>query len=301
MEIKNHINKLENKIDILITKNNYNNECCQCKNREFKIYSDLQEFLECKLNTMNESFLNIITEYSKNVQNDQNDKIIDAINIKSSEHKNDIINTLSSIINVIQPEKTDENFDLNIINQNILTTNKNLNSINSNLSNTNKNVNITNTNLSNYSKSHFESLSNLKSKLIFDDIKTQILESTNKLNENQVLLYNTIIKHTDDLNIKLREDFQEYLLGLETNIKNSVNNKLNISNNETKIQLLTDTIKSLSVKVNDFYFENELIKHQIVLQEELQDCNNEISNIKQLVLATKKSINDTLLSLEEKK
>ena len=78
--------------------------CCQCKNREFKIYSDLQEFLECKLNTMKESFLNIISEYNKNVQND---KIIDAINIKSSEYKNDIINTLSSIIKVIA-EKTEK-------------------------------------------------------------------------------------------------------------------------------------------------------------------------------------------------
>lgn len=296
-ELLEIVRNLENKIDIINTKFDSSIDlegCCICKDREFKIYSDLQEFLECKLNTMKDSFLNIIKE-----NENQNDQIIDAINIKSTEHKNDIISTLSSIINVIQTGKIDDNFDLNTINQNILTTNKNLNSINSNLSNTNKNVNMINSNLSNYSKNHFQGISELKS-IIDEKVSENITKSTHKLNENQVLLYNTVIKNAVDLNIKLREDFQEYLLGLETNIKNNINNKpINYNETETKIQSLTDSINSLSVKVNDFYFENELIKHQIILEEELQNCNDEILNIKELVLATKKNITDTLSSIED--
>ena len=52
IDLKNKIDSLDNKLDIVMShlSTSYNiNGCCDCQARETKIYNDLKDFLETKL------------------------------------------------------------------------------------------------------------------------------------------------------------------------------------------------------------------------------------------------------------
>lgn len=272
-ELLEIVRNLENKIDIINIKMEENVElegCCNCKQKESKIYMELTDFLESKLNIIKDSFLKII---SVNCNEKLNIDIVSEINLKTTEHKNDIINTFSTIIKVLNENNVNNNKDMDIINQNVLTVNNNLTSFNENVKKNSINNNIYKLN---------------------DELLIKIDKNNDNINKNAV-----------NLNIKLREDFQQYLISLEVNICNKLEkiiNKIKIQDLvdiinilSIKIKDLMDIINVLSIKINDLYLENELIKHHFLLEEELNSYNDEIESIKNLILNTKEIVNKTML------
>jgi uncharacterized protein Yka (UPF0111/DUF47 family) len=66
---------------------------------------------------------------------------------------------------------------------------------------------------------------------------------------------------------------------INENIKKSI---------KESIKELDEKIDSISLKVNEFYYDNELVKHQIMLQEELKYYEDQVDSIKSVVLNAKK-------------
>ena len=57
---------------------------------------------------------------------------------------------------------------------------------------------------------------------------------------------------------------------------------------------MTEQVNSINNRVDGFYFENETIKHQLLLEEEIRGYNDDIDQIKLLIENVKLTINDTL-------
>ena len=68
----------------------------------------------------------------------------------------------------------------------------------------------------------------------------------------------------------------------------------NVKDLNDNVKNLNEKVESISVKVNDFYYENEIIKHQIMLEEELKYYETEVDNIKSIVVISKTEIEEML-------
>lgn len=92
-----------------------------------------------------------------------------------------------------------------------------------------------------------------------------------------------VIKKQDE---KLRTDLHNFLLGLETNIVKSLKDKIDVNVDQiTQIQSDLKTnfytmLKNVDDKVDGFYFDNELVKHQLSLEEDIRMYNDDIESMK---------------------
>ena len=162
-------------------------------------------------------------------------------------------------------------------------------------------------------------------------LNTLLQNSTNKLNQSIVNIENKLTDYKNESkenDLSLRTDLQTFLVGLQTNILNSQNNlvkeiktlynenkselQTNILNSQTnlvkeiqshnksdKINDICNSLESINNNVKSFYYDNEIIKHQLMLEEDIQKYNDEIDNIRTLAVNAKNSIQETLINLQK--
>lgn len=195
---------------------------------------------------------------------------------------------IESILNQQQIKENDNSILKNIIEE---TCNKHTSDLNSILQKCNTHDTSIKNDLLNQFKYFENYLVNLSNFL--ENSKTELLQQQN--------LKNTSDKEQD---LSLRTDLQTFLVGLQTNILNSniksndIFNELlnNQYNNFVKDDKITEILETINKNVNSFYYDNEIIKHQIMLEEDIQKYNDEIDNIRTLALNAKNSIEKTLSS-----
>ena len=245
IQLTNHINKLENKVDILINTKNNCRCSCNCKEHETKIYKDLLEFFENKFETMKTDILEKIPNKNKDKDTEQ---IVKIIKDTHQQNKEELILILSDIckkqISVCEPT-------------------------------------ITEPLLREHVTGLFTSIVTNNSK--FDERLRNKIDSLDKDNKH---LKETLI-HNDKV---LRNDLQDILISIKNDIITSINtNSLDNSIKDISLQLT-----NINNNVNGFYFENETIKHQLLLEDEIRGYNNDIDQMKLLLVNVKSSIEDTL-------
>lgn len=254
IQILNHINKLENKIDILInTKNG-----CNCHERETKIYQDLQCFFEHKF------------EHMKN-------DILD--NIPKDNNNNNNVNLLEQIIQIIKDTHQKNKEELTTILSDICkkqNENKNNTSCGGVLTETQLRENITG---------------------LFTSLVTNHAKFDERL-RNKIDELNINIKHNDTA---LRTGLQDIIISIKNDIITSVNSHQNNEQNDKQndnldnfIKHMTEQVNSINDRVDGFYFENETIKHQLLLEEEIRGYNDDIDQIKLLINNVKSTIETAL-------
>ena len=96
----------------------------------------------------------------------------------------------------------------------------------------------------------------------------------------------SLLEVTKKQDEKLHTDLHNFLLGLETNIVKSLKDKIDVNVDQItqiKSDLKTNfytMLKSMDDKVDGFYFENELVKHQLSLEEDIRMYNDDIESMK---------------------
>lgn len=131
---------------------------------------------------------------------------------------------------------------------------------------------------------------------------TSLVSNHSKFDErlrNKIDELNINIKHNDT---SLRTGLQDILISIKNDIISSVNshqdndqqNDQQNDNLDNFIKNMTKQINSINERVDSFYFENEIIKHQLLLGEEIRGYNDDIDQIKLLIENVKSTIDYTL-------
>lgn len=125
---------------------------------------------------------------------------------------------------------------------------------------------------------------------IMNNLQT-IITSNNVINSIPVIeqLKNEIIKYKTDTEKDVCK-----ILTLFQNVNRSIDDKLGNLNNviQTIGENTNGKFDVIDVKLNSIYFENEIIKHQFLLEEQIRQSIEEISNINN-------SINDAIKKLDQ--
>jgi|688.fasta_scaffold187639_2 hypothetical protein len=263
VELFNKLNNLENKIDTLDNKFEsvtFMDGCCDCRKRENKIYTDLQEYLDSKLLEIKNSLLDSI---NKNIthQHDSSgsDSSSDSFCLENLELKLKIV--IEDVYNKNRSELLSA-----------------LNKCCETHTNTNK------TDINN----------------LFTNLTQNLTSILGQLQIDMKSNYN-------EKDISLRTDLHKFLLGLQgelsTNISSQtssyINHVLDINNQLTKhIKDLESLSMNIDKNVSGFYYENEVIKHQLQLSEDIRRYSDEIETLRLLANNAKTSIDNVLDNFE---
>ena len=92
----------------------------------------------------------------------------------------------------------------------------------------------------------------------------------------------------DKLNNVLETYKNEILTNFETiisKLEDLKNNKQNNENNNIKehFDKITDQLNNITNKIDLLYYENEIIKHQLLLEEEIRKCEQEIDILSNII------------------
>jgi hypothetical protein len=257
IDLMNKFNSMENKIDTLQSKMEsvtYLDGCCNCHERETKIYKDLQDFFENKFEKMKNDILDNIPK-----------------------ENNDNVNLVEQIVQIIKDTHEKNKEELTTVLSDICKTqNENKCSV----------TPITETQLR-------ENIASLYTTLVTNHAKFDE-RLRNKIDELKIN-----IKEND---ISLRTSLQDILISIKNDIISSVNSNQNNDKQNNKqndnldnfIKNMTEQVNSINDRVDGFYFENETIKHQLLLEEEIRGYNDDIDQIKLLIENVKSTIEDTL-------
>jgi hypothetical protein len=261
IDLMNKFNSMENKIDTLQSKMEsvtYLDGCCNCHERETKIYKDLQHFFEHKFEHMKNDILdNIPKDNSDNVN--FLEQIVQIIKDTHEKNKEELTTILSDIC-----KKQNEN---NHLSRGCVTT----------LTETQLRENITGL---------YTSLVTNHAK--FDErLRNKIDELNNNIKNNDTTLRTGL----QDILISIKNDIITSINSYQNNDKQ--NNKQN-ENLDNFIKNMTEQVNMINNRVDGFYFENETIKHQLLLEEEIRGYNDDIDQIKLLIENVKSTIEDTL-------
>jgi len=266
IDLMNKFNSMENKIDTLQSKMDsvtYLDGCCDCSRRETKIYQDLQCFFEHKFEHM---------------KNDILDKIPKENSDPHSSSSQERVNLLEQIVKIIKDTHQKNKEELTTILSDICKK---------------QNENIPVTPLT--EPQLRENITGLFTSLVTNHAKfdERLRTKIDELNDN--------IKNNDTA---LRTSLQDILISIKNDIITSVNNNNNNNNDKQNdkqnenldnfIKHMTEQVNSINDRVDGFYFENETIKHQLLLEEEIRGYNDDIDQIKLLINNVKSTIEDTL-------
>ena len=277
VDLLNKFNNMENKIDILNNKFEmltFLDGCCDCKKRENKIYTDLQEFLENKLLNIKQSLLEKIN--SINAQDE----------IKQETKQNNELNLEDKLKNVVEDVYNKHRIELINILQTCCESNYRSDKVD--LYNHINNLNV---NINNVVKEITETRNNLTTNIL--NVKTDVIKD--------------IVTNSLGLDASLRSDLQTFLVGLQTDMNHNMTTYLSSNSQQlnafkedidNKIKDINDSINNIGTRVNEFYYENEGIKHQLLLEEEIRGYNDEIDNVKILATHLKDTIEIALLKYE---
>lgn len=276
LELVNKFDNMDKKIDTI--SNRFDliklvDNRCDCQVHESRLCNELKEFIEDKVLNLRE----FIEDKVLNLK----ESVLISYNSKSIEDKE-----LNILKNIIEETCDKHTIQLNTILEKC------------NISHSLKNVDL------------------------YSQIKS-VSDQIQKLNE----LSKLEVKRQD---LSLRTDLQTFLVGLQTNINSSIsNNQVEIINNfdnikentKESIKEVLDKVFDLSESINNFntkevldkvinlsenintnvksfFFENEIIKHQFALEEDIQKYNVEIDNLRILAINAKDSIQETLSKLK---
>ena len=135
----------------------------------------------------------------------------------------------------------------------------------------------------------------------FDKYKLDIMDNLQTIitNLNSTLPITTlpVIEQLKDEIIKYITDTEKdvcKILTLFENVNRSIDDKLGYLNNviQTIGENTNGKFDVIDIKLNSIYFENEIIKHQFLLEEQIRQSIEEISNINN-------SINDAIKTLDQ--
>lgn len=137
-------------------------------------------------------------------------------------------------------------------------------------------------------------------KEIKDYFETKIIEFNNQIEElnknNQI--NEKIINTNNMLIIEFNKMFQDYRNEIIDNLQKIIDNLYNynkantsMSNNKYLQQMdiisrINDLEKDIDNKISDLYFDNQIIKHQLLLEEEIRKCSDEIVNLSLIIEKT---------------
>lgn len=263
VELLNKFNNLENKIDILHNKFEsfkYMDGCCDCQSRENKIYNDLKDYLYDKLLELKNSILESVNKNIVCGEDNQSDSSSD-----------------SSMENIRYLECLESKLRLAI-----------------------EEV---------YNKNRNELLETLKKccETHNNHNKTDIFNLFNNMNQNLgnmvIQLQNDVKTSLNDKDLSLRTDLQTFFIGIQKDLSSNMNSQtstyinhlLDVNNQLTKhIKELEALTLNVDKNVNSFYFENEIIKHQLQLSEEIRQYSSEIESLRTLALSAKDKIDNLL-------
>lgn len=141
--------------------------------------------------------------------------------------------------------------------------------------------------------------------------KLELLDLFNILTQNLsgllIQFQNDIQSTHTEKDISLRTDLQTLLLGMQkelsTNISSQtstyINHVLDINNQLTKhIKDLETLSTNIDKNVSGFYYENEIVKHQLQLSEDIRKYSDEIQTLRLLANNAKTSIDNLLDEFE---
>lgn len=108
----------------------------------------------------------------------------------------------------------------------------------------------------------------------FEDILKNIkqVEKTDKLNLFLENYKNEIVTNFEKIILKLED--------LKNNKQDNENNNNNIKEHFDKI---TNQLNTITKKIDLLYYENEIIKHQLLLEEEIRKCEQEVDILSSLL------------------
>jgi hypothetical protein len=257
LELINKFNHMENKIDILNSKfesMTFLDGCCNCQQREKTLFNDLQTFFEDELLKFQNSLLKSIQKENQENKKDDYNRIKTIIETVCEEYRSELHTVLEKCTLDNNKLKTD------VVSQ----------------------------------------IKNIQDHILHLSVFVQNFKQEKN---NQDNLRNTQFKESD---MSLRTDLQTFLVGLQSSINTVIsNNKIetinHITNNKPDNGNINDLLKkihdlsqNINTNVKSFYYDNEIIKHQIMLEEELQKYNDEIDNIRTLSINVKNSVEETL-------
>jgi len=256
LDLMNKFNSMENKIDTLQSKMEIVTfSCDHCKDYESKIYENISKDLQ---DFFEHKFETIKNDILNNIPKENSD------------------NLLEQIVQVIKDTHQKNKEELSTILSNIC---KKQNEINNNNDMSCKSVNpLTEVQLR-------ENITGLFTSLVSNNAKFDE-RLRNKIDELSVN-----IKQNDTA---LRTGLQDILISIKNDIVSSVNSHQNNNNLNDFIKNITEQVNSINDRVDGFYFENETIKHQLLLEEEIRGYNDDIDQIKLLIHNVKSTIEDTL-------
>lgn len=248
VKLINYLNKLENKIDIINA--NFNSikqvECCDCKLNNNKLFVELKEFFDNKINEISTS-----------------NKIEDKIDM------NELLGKYLYEINEILDKCLYENKM----------------SIESSLE-----IKLFKL---------FNEKTNEIKKASSDDFNKCLIMSNQFINENKLFIRDNLLDFKSSLNekdLKFRQDLQTLLL--EFNLKNDVENiKKSVTQQVTESSENSKKLNNMSETINLFFYDNEIIKHQIMIEEDIRCYFNEIENIKMSLENIQKELHELFITV----
>jgi hypothetical protein len=141
-------------------------------------------------------------------------------------------------------------------------------------------------------KSSFELLTNSISNLTNETInlKTEMLEFKQNSTNESINLKNEILeelKQAPSSDKLLRSDLNTFLVAIKDDIKTDMKQNIQFVNHN--IDLLKNTLSILINKTDAIFYDNEIIKHQFSIEENIKIYTDTIDSLK---LSIEKSIND---------
>jgi uncharacterized protein YejL (UPF0352 family) len=108
---------------------------------------------------------------------------------------------------------------------------------------------------------------------------------------------NSVTNSIQESDTKLRHDLHNFLMGVVKDIKTTTSEDIRLISvqmedlNSRRLPELTHLLTNTNTKVNDIFFENELIKHQLSLEEEIRKYDDDLESLKIITRETINSIN----------
>jgi len=280
LDLINKFNSIENKIDTLNLKFEsitLLDGCCECKKRENNLYETLVVFFENK-------FLKL--------QPDESDKITDTLDKLKDNILNELKNVCKNDREIDRDNRLEiKEFLLDNISPNLKLIIDLLETNTDNFSKLSKKIeNTTEETHSKLSKKIENTTEETHSKL------SKLLENTTEETHN---IFSNLFEQKSNqeiaLNNKLRNDLNSFLIGIQSNIISQVKNNNQESINSIGLSTLIESIDKINTKVDSFFYENEIIKHQLSLEEQYRKYNDEIEGLKITIVNSTNIINNILL------
>lgn len=127
---------------------------------------------------------------------------------------------------------------------------------------------------------------------IYNELKLYIEDKIEELKSQ-------FINKLDEINVSTN-NFNELFYNYKTELVNNLDTIINqiYSSNESKVSKntgdYTTLIDNLSSKIDTIFYENEVIKHQFLLEDEIRKYNDEILNLKTEIKTVLNDINTIL-------